>query len=799
MPFPARRRSLLASLTTAASRWAGSAARKRRPRGAQIADVEALESRLALAQTVGLFVNDPAAQVGYTLFNDSFSPTTHLVDNNGQEVHTWTGSGGATSVYLQDDGSILRNTMLAPPQRSFGNNGATGKIELIDWNNQLTWSYTLANAQYQLHHDSILLPNGNVLAIAWERLSSAQAVAMGRDPALLNPAVNKELWPEAILEIKPDLVAGSGGQIVWEWHMKDHVIQSYDAGKPSYVKASEIVKNPQLINLNFIPRGLGADANLADWAHFNAIDFNPVTNQILVSSREFSEVWMIDHSTTTAQAASHSGGTFGKGGDLLWRYGNPQTWNAGGAGSQTLEFQHNIQWIDDGLPGAGNLLVFNNGWGRPDGSSWSQVMELKPLTYGLATVAWSYGGPTKGFFSPIISGAQRLANGDTLIDEGSKGRIFEVTSAGKIVWQYINPDVPGGPLTQGATPALVNISGVPGVQANLTFRALRYTANSPALAGRTLTPGKLVEKYPPFFSTVGSFDSATKAWTLNHHADGTSTAITRIAPLSGATAPFLRPLTGDFDGDGLSSPAVYDAAAGAFRIDNDADGVVDQVVTIPGARSTWLPLAGNWDGQGGDEVGLYEPTTHTFRFYALDGSEAAKAFITLALPASWRPVAGDWNGDGKDSVGLYDPVGHTFYLNNRIDGSITDMTTFKTPALPSSWVPLVGDWDGNKKDTVGLFDPVAKRFYLNNRIDGSTNNMLIFSLPMAATAIPVTGNWGSFPAAPRPAVAPLLKSAPMPALLAPIPPEIAAAAGTIPPTESSTDSAPPGSRPRSPR
>ena len=726
-----------------------------------LAGVESLEPRLALAQTVGLFVNAPGVQEGYTLFNATLSPQTHLIDTNGQQVHTWTSTGGTTAVYLQDDGSILRNTMIPPAQRVFGSNGSTGKIEIIDWNNKPVWSYTLADSRYQLHHDAIRLPNGNVLAIAWERFSRAEAIALGRNPARLNPATNNELWGEAILEIKPDLAKGSGGTIVWEWHLTDHLVQSYDASKPNYVKAQDLIKYPHRVNVNFVPTGLGADTHIADWAHFNAIAYNAKTDQILVSSREFSEVWMIDHSTTTAQAAGKTGGKSGKGGDLVWRYGNPQTWNAGTAANQQLQWQHNIQWIADGLPGAGNLLLFNNGWGRPDGSSWSSVVEIKPTTYGKATTVWSYGSPKAGFFSPIISGTQRQPNGNTLICEGVKGNVFEVTPAGKTVWRYVAPDIAGGTLTQGASAPPLNVSGTPGVFTNLTFRALKYTASSPALAGRTLTPGKLVEKYPAFFSTVGFYDPSSRAWSLNHHADGTSTAVTQvkpgIAPKVAVSASSL-PLAGDFDGDGVTSTGVYDGAAGSFRLDFNNDGVADSIVPITGAKAWWQPIAGNWDGVGGDDLGLYDPVSHTFRFYTLQGTQASAPFVTPALPATWRPLAGDWNGDGKDTVGLYDPVGNTFYLNDKINGSISALTTFKTPKLPANWVPLAGDWNGDKKDTVGLYDPVARTVYLNNRIDGSITNLVVYSLPASVTATPVAGNWGSFPQ-PKATVSPTLLAA----------------------------------------
>jgi len=722
---------------------------------------ESLEARLALAQTVGLFVNEPAAQPGYTLFNASLTPTTYLVDNNGQQVHSWTSTGGATSVYLLDDGSLLRNTMVPPAQRAFGNSGATGKIEIRDWNNAVTWSWTLADSKYLLHHDSIRLPNGNILAIAWERLTKEEALALGRDPKLLNPATNNELWPEVLFEIKPNFATKSGGDIVWQWHMKDHLVQSFDPKKPNYVKPSEIAKNPQRIDINFVPTGVGADNHIADWAHFNAVAYDPKSDRVMVSSREFSEIWMIDKSTTSAEAAAKTGGKWGKGGDLLWRYGNPQTWKAGGRTSQQLFFQHNVHWIDDGLPGAGNLLVFNNGYGRPDGSNWSSVMELVPDGYGKAKVVWTYGGKGAGFFSPIVSGAQRLPNGNTLIDEGTTGRIFEVNRTGRTVWQYVDPTGAGGPYLQGTKPPLMNVGGIPGVQSNLTFRAERYLASDPAFAGKTLTPGTLIEKYPQFFATPGFYDSATGGWTLNHHADGTSTAVTRITRGNDPQLPFSRsalPFVGDFTGSGVASTGVFDGTTGTFRIDLDNDGVPDKVVPIPGAKPGWQPLAGNWDGVGADEIGLWDPIGTTFRFYTLDGGQASAPFKTPWVPATWKPLAGDWNGDGKDTVALYDPLGTTFWFNDKIDGSLSTLRSFTTPRLPSTWIPVAGDFNGDKKDSFGLYDPAARTFYLNNRVDGSITDLKILKLPASTTALPVVGNWGAFPGT-RPTVQPTFSSA----------------------------------------
>ncbi|MFM8578139.1 MAG: aryl-sulfate sulfotransferase, partial [Planctomycetaceae bacterium] len=229
-----------------------------------------------------------------------------------------------------------------------------------------------------------------------------------------------------------------------------------------------------MIDLNYVPKAAGADTHIADWAHFNSIDYNATTDQVMVSVREFCEIRIVDHSTTTEQAAGHDGGNDGEGGDLLWRYGNNRAWNGGSR--QTLYWQHNAQWITSDLPDAGNILVYNNGWFRNNtGRSYSSVMELRqsPSAYGVASVEWSFSGPPS-FFSPIVSGTQRLPNGNTLVDVGATGTLFEVTASKRVVWRYVNPDTVAGPVRQGSVPAALNVTGTPGVRMNITFRAVRY-------------------------------------------------------------------------------------------------------------------------------------------------------------------------------------------------------------------------------------------------------------------------------------------------------------------------------------
>src|SRR5262249_26967588 len=176
-------------------------------------------------------------------------------------------------------------------------------------------------------------------------------------------------------------------------------------------------------------------------------------DQVMISVFEFSEIWVIDHSTTTAQAASHEGGKYGKGGDLLYRWGNPRAYRAGAVKDQKLFGQHNAQWIPKGCPGEGHVLVFNNGM-RRTGGAYSSVDEVvlpvdakgryeytKGKSFEPEKAVWSYSAPKKtDFYAPFISGAERLPNGDTLICSGTNGTIFEVTPKDEVVWKYVNPE-----------------------------------------------------------------------------------------------------------------------------------------------------------------------------------------------------------------------------------------------------------------------------------------------------------------------------------------------------------------------
>jgi hypothetical protein len=411
---------------------------------------------------------------GYVLFAPLRSTTTYLINFDGEAVHTWPSRYyPGNSVYLLEDGNLLRTGLVN--NGAFQAGGAGGIVQEIDWEGNVLWEFQYSSDRYLLHHDIERLPNGDVLMIAWDYRSAAEALAAGRNPSLLQDGA---LWPDKVIEVDP-----STNQIVWEWHAWDHLVQDYDPARANYGIPS---KHPERIDLNYTAM------NVADWTHINAVDYNPEPDQILLSAHAFSEVWIIDHSTTAAEAAGHSGGRSGKGGDLLYRWGNPQAYDAGPVSDRRLFFQHDAQWIAPGLPGAGDILIFNNGDRRARPYSTIEELQL-PLdaeggyamdgaVYSPAVSIWNYtADPAADFFAGNISGAQRLPDGNTLICNGPSGAFFEITPAGETVWTYLNPFGEGD--LGNARPG--NAGGVTGSE-NPVFRAVYYAADYAGLAERDL-------------------------------------------------------------------------------------------------------------------------------------------------------------------------------------------------------------------------------------------------------------------------------------------------------------------------
>jgi len=362
-----------------------------------------------------------------------WSSTTYLVDNTGTVNHTWSSSFfPGVAVWWLGDGTILRTIRVGIGP---GSGGAGGGVQKILWDGTVIWDFRYNTNGVLSHHDVKTLPNGNVLLIAWETKTRSEAIAAGRNP---NYVSNVDFNIDHVIEVQTS--GPSTGEIVWEWHVWDHLIQDYDPSKANY---GVVEDHPELVDINFVP------SMKSDWMHTNSIDYNQDFDQILISVKNFNEIWVIDHSTTTEEAASHSGGNSGKGGDILYRWGNPQSYRAGSSSNRKLFAQHDSSWIKSGHPGEGNILIFNNGVGR----GYSSVDEIVPpvdengkyylepgTAYGPETQTWIYtASPPASFFAGYLSGAQRLADGNTLICNGDTGKIFEVTPEGITVWQYTSP------------------------------------------------------------------------------------------------------------------------------------------------------------------------------------------------------------------------------------------------------------------------------------------------------------------------------------------------------------------------
>ncbi|MCW3104002.1 MAG: Arylsulfotransferase [Bacteroidetes bacterium] len=439
----------------------------------------------AQTATIGLLQQDPASQPGTLLFAPIANKKTYLIDKCGYELHSWMSAyRPGMSADLLEDGLLLRAGYTLNPVFG-GGGGSGGVIEKIAWNGTVVWSYLISDSVRCLHHDLHPLPNGNILALVWERKTSAEAAAAGR----LGGLTEGEMWNEKIIELQP--AGSSSATIVWEWSAWDHLVQDADSTLPNY---GMISAEPGRININADP------VTAADWIHLNSIDYNPALDQVMVSSRIFSEIWIIDHSTTTAEAATHAGGNSGKGGGLLYRWGNPAMYHRGTSADRNYFGQHNAAWIKPGLNGAGDIMVFNNGKDRPV-SDYSSVDIIQPpmdalgnytldpvLSFQPDSAYWSYSGPP-GFYSNNISGAQRLPNGNTMICNGTGGLFFEINAGGIVVWRYKNPVNLAGPATQGST-----------IYNNNVFRVAFYEQSYAGFTGHALVPGDPIEIDPVAYS-----------------------------------------------------------------------------------------------------------------------------------------------------------------------------------------------------------------------------------------------------------------------------------------------------------
>ncbi len=325
---------------------------------------------------------------GYVLFAPMFGDNrvesegiAYLINVYGEVVHEWhMDSRPGLYAQLLPNGNLLHSGVSVTEEEIPVQRG--GLLEEIAWDGEVIWKYE----NDYMHHDFEMLPNGSIAALIYQQMpvSVSQQVKGGVAGTEMEDG---SMWADSIIEID------RAGNIVWRWDSWEHLDPVEDALNPVMSRY--------------------------EWTHSNSLRYlesNPITGSeaYLVSIRQISTVVLIDRNT----------------GDFIWKWG-----------PGVLLHQHDARLLDNG-----NILIFDNGDAPSDAGPvadvpHSRVLEVDPRENG-GTVVWEYAAEGLygwRFFSAIISGAQRLPNGNTLITEGVGGRIFEVTPDKEIVWEYMSP------------------------------------------------------------------------------------------------------------------------------------------------------------------------------------------------------------------------------------------------------------------------------------------------------------------------------------------------------------------------
>ncbi|MFM7216867.1 MAG: aryl-sulfate sulfotransferase, partial [Bacteroidota bacterium] len=379
----------------------------------------------------------------FTLYSTQNSTTAYLVDTNGTTHHSWTGMSAGTgySSYLMPGGTLVRSIRVSGTQLSGG--GMTGGVQKVAWDGTLLWNFVYSSATYCLHHDICPLPNGNVLMISYDVKTAMDATNAGSSTA-------HTMWSEKIMEVQPTGL--NTGTVVWEWKLWDHLTQSVNAARANYNAST--LNHPELLDINY-------SSTSTDWVHMNGIDYNPDLDQIVIGSHNLNQVFVIDHSTTTAEAASHSGGNSGKGGDFLYRWGNPASYGA--TGTRIFNVVHDAHFIPSDCPNAGYIVGYNNNgisatascvdMAAPPYDGYNYLLNpgsaYAPSTY---TKRINCNGHNSN-----MGNSQQLPNGNSLICIAQGGIIKEVDSVGNLLWSI----TPGGTQPQAFRYSACYVSGTP--------------------------------------------------------------------------------------------------------------------------------------------------------------------------------------------------------------------------------------------------------------------------------------------------------------------------------------------------
>ncbi len=392
--------------------------------------VSALDSGGKNTESTGVVITHATGCCdGYTLLNRE--TTTVLIDMNGSIVHRW------PSVFPQPGKMLPGGFLIAGYGFRFVGIGCGDFATLneYDWNGSLVWGFQgWEDGHARQHHDfqregnpvgyyapgQDFVPYGKTLVLAHR--------------TVVNTSISwRSLKDDVIYEVD-----WNGSLTGFEWSACEHFNQfgfSRETKHGMYVNPG-ILEDGDIFHLNSMSL-LGPNR----WFSADPVAyacFNP--ENIIISSRHTNVAAIISRET----------------GDIVWRIGpeySPDTLEGQRLGQ--LIGLHHAHMIPAGLPGEGNILLFDNGgwsgygyFGMPRYLRlWSRVIEFDPVTL---EIVWEYrhfswrlwfprSTEDHRFYSSIMSSAQRLPNGNTLITEGTNGRVFEVTNTSKIVWEYVAP------------------------------------------------------------------------------------------------------------------------------------------------------------------------------------------------------------------------------------------------------------------------------------------------------------------------------------------------------------------------
>ncbi|HEY3517036.1 MAG TPA: aryl-sulfate sulfotransferase [Gammaproteobacteria bacterium] len=380
----------------------------------------------------GVTIYDPARTWnGYTVLSPLATQAVIVIDMNGNVVKRWddfNNSAGGPARILPGGGVISAKGARPPYQESL-------ELEQRDFSGKVVWSFNRSEEielrdagkvwSARQHHDWQRedFPSGYYSPDATPATTGSNTLILTHTNHVLPAVADVMLEDDRLIEVETD------GRIVWEWTAGEHIDElGFAPDARAAIKAAADVN---------------AARNSFDWLHvnsatylgpnrwFDAGDRRFAPNNVLISSRQASLLAIV-----------------ARDGKIVWRLGPDFSATEQLKKIRQIIGQHHAHLIPKGLPGAGNLLVFDNGGSSgygfagpiaPNGvgafaRATSRVLEIDPVALELK---WSYAAPR--FFSTNISSAQRLPNGNTLITEGAGGRMFEVTTDGAIVWEYMNP------------------------------------------------------------------------------------------------------------------------------------------------------------------------------------------------------------------------------------------------------------------------------------------------------------------------------------------------------------------------